>query len=326
MSSKRVTLSAAKQALLARRLKARGADALEPSPLARTESSYPVSSGQERLWFIDQYNPNTDTYNVTHGVRWRGPLDRSALDRAVRELVARHEALRARFEIEDGSPVQRIAPASDWKLDELELEGRDREAQLRRVAEQLTRRPFELSRGPLFRATLVRVDANDHVLLLVMHHAVTDGWSVRVLHHELFALYSAFAAGGPSPLAANRLSYIDYAAWQRRLLDAGHHDTELAYWKTELADVPALELPTDRPRPALQTHHGAVHTITLPAAVGGHGGADANVMENLVAALRANDPSLVLTSTAESLATHRIVFAAEQSRREGRVVSVDEVG
>ncbi len=201
---------------------------------------------------------------MPHAVRWRGPLDRDLLERALRELLARHEVLRARFEIEDGSPVQRIGPVADWRL--AVLDAGDSERDLLRSANDVAAQPFDLARGPLFRATLLRRTADDHMLVLVMHHAITDGWSIRILHRELVALYRAFAAGEPSPLTPNRLTYLDYAAWQRRLLDTGHHDAELAYWKRELADAPVLELPTDRPRPALQTYRGASHVVEISVA------------------------------------------------------------
>ncbi|HVK89482.1 MAG TPA: amino acid adenylation domain-containing protein, partial [Kofleriaceae bacterium] len=267
MTTKRSKLSPEKQALLAKRLRAlRGGDAIELAPIPRDgrDGPFPLSSGQERLWFVDQFEPNTSTYNVPLGVRWQGALDVHALERALRELVVRHEALRTRFDVEDGSPVQRIGPADTWSMSVVDVAGdADPSARAARLANEVAEQAFDLSRGPLFRATLLRIAPDEHLLVLVMHHTVTDGWSFRILHRELFALYTAFVAEQPSPLTPIRLTYVDYATWQRKLVANGHHDAELAYWKRALAGAPTLELPTDRPRPAQQTFRGASCTFAL---------------------------------------------------------------
>ncbi|HEX9935823.1 MAG TPA: amino acid adenylation domain-containing protein, partial [Longimicrobium sp.] len=236
-------------------------------PVERTEA-LPLSFAQERLWFIDQLEPGSTVYNIPVARRLGGALDVAALERALGEIVRRHESLRTVFGEVDGSPVQVIAPFGGFTLPVEDLsrlgEG-DREAALRRRAGEEARRPFDLAAGPLFEAGLLRLGEEDHVLLLSMHHIVSDGWSMGVLFRELSALYEAYRDGRESPLAEPPVQYADYAVWQREQLAGEALDRQLAYWRERLAGAPELlELPTDHPRPAEQTFRGAHERIELP--------------------------------------------------------------
>jgi non-ribosomal peptide synthetase component F len=231
----------------------------------------PLSFAQERLWFLDRLQAGNAAYNVPVSFRMAGVIDVAALERSLIELVRRHEALRTSFMVVDGRPVQVVAPRGEVALAVEELGGaaaaeREAEAQRRAAAEAL--RPFDLGRGPLLRARLLRLSPSDHVLLLTLHHIVADGWSMGVLVRELGALYGAFAAGRPSPLAELALQYADFAVWQRQWLQGAVLEGLLGYWRAQLAGAPLLlELPSDRPRPAVQSFRGAVQAVQLPAAV-----------------------------------------------------------
>ncbi|MFL5382886.1 MAG: non-ribosomal peptide synthetase, partial [Longimicrobiaceae bacterium] len=245
-----------------------GAPALPPVvPVERT-GALPLSFAQERLWFIDRLEPGSAVYNIPVARRLAGALDEAALERALGEIVRRHETLRTVFREVDGSPVQVIAPFDGFALPVEDLSGlgeADREAAVRRRAGEEARRAFDLSAGPLFQAGLLRLGEEDHVLLLSMHHVVSDGWSMGVLFRELSALYAAYREGGESPLPEPEVQYADYAVWQREQLEGEVLDRQLAYWRERLARAPELlELPTDRPRPAEQTFRGAHERIELP--------------------------------------------------------------
>ncbi len=227
-------------------------------PTPRGEAA-PVSFAQERMWFFDQMEPGSAVYNIPQALRLRGALHVAALERALTEILRRHEILRTTFRSDASGPVQVVHPAQPVALP---VEAVQDEAAL----EEEARRPFDLAAGPLFRARLLRLRDDEHVLLVSMHHIVSDGWSLGVFARELSALYSASVRGDESPLAALAVQYADYAAWQREQLSGQRLDAELAYWTERLRGAPALlELPTDRPRPAVQTHRGASHRFTLPA-------------------------------------------------------------
>ena len=236
--------------------------------LNRTRTA-PAAFAQERLWFLDRMDPGGTVYTLPAALRLTGVLDVAALERALGEIVRRHEALRTTFAESDGRPVQVIAPFAGFALPVEDLSGREdaeREAEVRRRAAADAARPFDLAAGPLFRASLLRLADGEHVLLLCIHHAVSDGWSMGVLFRELSALYAAFRDGAPSPLAEPPLQYADYAAGQRERLRGDALDRQLAYWRRRLAGAPALlELPTDRPRPAVQSYRGATERIALGA-------------------------------------------------------------
>jgi amino acid adenylation domain-containing protein len=237
------------------------ADSVLPlEPVERTED-LPLSLMQERLWFLDQLNPGNTSYNMPSAVQLRGPLDVDALGRSFQALVERHETLRTVFRSVEGQPRQAIIDRLDVDLPVIDLTdiGDDRrEAEVGYRAEIQARTPFDLANGPLFRIELLRLGETEHVLLVTLHHIVSDGWSQNVLVQEVAVLYEAFSQGRPSPLEPLDIQYADYAVWQRGYLEGEPLERQLAYWKEQLAGAPAsLNLPTDRPRPAVQSHRGA---------------------------------------------------------------------
>ncbi|HEY0014798.1 MAG TPA: amino acid adenylation domain-containing protein, partial [Longimicrobium sp.] len=206
-------------------------------PVERTEA-LPLSFAQERLWFIGRLEPRSAVYNIPVAWRLGGALDEAALEHALGEIVRRHEALRTVFVEVDGSPVQVIARFGGFALPVEDLSGLsegDREAAVRRRAGEEARRAFDLSAGPLFRAALLRLGAEEHMLLLSMHHIVSDGWSMEVLYRELSALYGAYREGRTSPLPELPVQYADYAVWQRAQLEGEALDQQLSYWRERLA-------------------------------------------------------------------------------------------
>ncbi len=237
-------------------------------PLA-DRSDLPLSFAQQRLWFLDRLDPGSPVYNLPAAFRVLGPLDRQALELALNEVFRRHEALRTTFaEGSDGEPRQVVAPFRATALPEIDLSGllpAAARGEADRLAALEARRPFDLGRGPLARALLLRLGTREHHLLFLCHHVVFDGWSVGVLQSELGALYATFAAGRPSPLPEPALQYGDFAVWQRRLLSEEMVATQLAYWRERLAGAPeAVELPTDRPRPPAQSFRGAILAEGFP--------------------------------------------------------------
>ncbi|HEX6367447.1 MAG TPA: amino acid adenylation domain-containing protein [Longimicrobium sp.] len=239
-------------------------------PRRRGMSVAPLSSGQQRLWFLDRFEAVPGLYSVP-GVLRMGPTDPAVLERALNELVRRHESLRTTFAVVNGRPVQVVAPAGRLPLpvdDLAAVPPAEREAAVARAAAAEVARPFDLARGPLFRARLLRLSPAEHVLLLCMHHIVSDGWSLNVVFRELRELYPAFALGLPSPLPEPELQYADFAEWQREHLAAGALRGQLEWWMEALRDAPAfLELPADRPRPAVQGFRGAVHPLAIDPGV-----------------------------------------------------------
>ncbi len=255
-------------ALRVESLRRAAASQLPPVVPVERDGPLPLSFAQERLWFLDRMQPGTATYNMPAALRLAGTLDAPALERALGEVVRRHEALRTVFADGDGGPVQTIAPFGGFTLpaeDLTALPGEAREAAARQRMADEAGRPFDLAAGPLFRAALLRLSADEHVLLLTLHHIVGDGWSMGVLFREMTALYAAFVQGGESPLAPLPVQYADAAVWQREQLQGPVLDGQLAYWKEQLAGAPeVLDLPTDRPRAAVQTQRGGMVSATLP--------------------------------------------------------------
>ncbi|KAF1072469.1 MAG: Linear gramicidin synthase subunit D [Pseudomonas citronellolis] len=230
----------------------------------------PLSAAQSRLWFFWQLEPNSAAYNVPGALRLRGALDLDALRRTFEALVARHETLRTTFVDSEGEARQRIHPRLALELPLHDLrEHADPEAQARRLAESCAAQPFDLREGPLLRLNLLRLAEQEHVLLLTLHHIVSDGWSIRVLVDEFARLYAAFAAGREAELAALPVQYADYAHWQRELLAGAEGQRQLDWWKARLgAEQPVLELAADRPRPAVQSYRGGSLGFSLDADLG----------------------------------------------------------
>jgi amino acid adenylation domain-containing protein len=252
----RAIFEAPNVAALAKVVRALTASAgLEPIVRVERGKPSPASFAQARLWFLDQMDPGSATYNVATAHRLEGTLDRAALERSLQALVARHEALRTTFVADAGELQQVIHPSFVLKLRAVAASSED-DARVQIAGE--VHAPFDLARGPVLRATLVRLGPTTHVLVLCMHHIATDGWSMEVLFRELSALYRAFTAGAPSPLEPPRVDYVDFASWQRTGLGKGDTlEKQLAFWKAHLAGAPtALELPTDRPRPAMKQYRG----------------------------------------------------------------------
>jgi amino acid adenylation domain-containing protein len=245
-----------------------GALPKEPSlqPVFRS-GKLPLSFSQQRLWFLDQYEPGKPFYNIPFGLRFSGPLNITALEQSLDEIIRRHELLRTVFSVVDGEPVQIIAPPVRGSLALVDLRDRsenEREDETRRLANGEARRAFDLREGPLCRTTLIRLAEDDHLLVLVMHHIVSDGWSMGVFHRELSSLYRAFSQSQPSPLADLPIQYADYAVWQRQWFKGPELERQLSYWKKQLGGAPViLSLPTDHPRPAVQSYRGARRTMEL---------------------------------------------------------------
>ncbi|MEA2694984.1 MAG: hypothetical protein QOJ16_4371, partial [Acidobacteriota bacterium] len=228
-------------------------------PAARPRE-IPLSFAQERLWFLDQLDPGSVAYNMPLPVRLSGALKPAVLAAVLDEVVRRHEVLRTTFPVSAGRPVQAIAPPGELALPLIDLAGlpgEARAAETARLGAADTARPFDLARGPLIRADLLRLAASEHALLLSLHHIASDGWSIGVLIREVAALYTAFAAGRPSPLPELAVQYADFALWQRGWLAGETLAGELAYWRERLAGAPeVLDLPLDLPRPAVRTFRG----------------------------------------------------------------------
>jgi amino acid adenylation domain-containing protein/thioester reductase-like protein/non-ribosomal peptide synthase protein (TIGR01720 family) len=233
-------------------------------PVAR-DGTLPLSFAQERLWFLAQLEP-TRPFNLPVAVRLRGPLNVAALAQSLSAIVQRHEVLRTTFATTEGHPVQVIAPPRPLALpvvDLRQLPAPEREAEVRRRATAEAQQPFALAQGPLVRVTLLWLGEAEHVVLLTLHHIVTDGWSLGVLAQELLALYPACVAGQPAPLPALPIQYADFAVWQRQWLQGEVLEEQLAYWRQQLANLPVLDLPTDRPRSAVRTFRGATQAFGL---------------------------------------------------------------
>src|SRR6185503_13726313 len=228
---------------------------------------FPLSFAQQRLWFLHLLDPQSSAYNMPFALRLSGQLDIPALERALNEIVRRHEVLRTTFDALDGEPVQLIATTQPLEVlltDLSSLPPEQREAETRRLVVQDALQPFDFARGPMLRASLLRLGAEEHVLSLTMHHIVSDGWSMGVLVHEFAALYTAFSSDRPSPLAELPIQYADYAQWQREWLSGEVLAEQQSYWKQQLEGAPpVLELPTDRPRPAVQSFKGGTEIFTL---------------------------------------------------------------
>jgi amino acid adenylation domain-containing protein len=263
-------LSPERRELLTRLLQKQGVKTtrLPIAPRKSANGEAPLSFAQQRLWFLDQLEPGSSFYNIFDTLSFDEPLNITALEESLNEIVRRHEVLRTTFRVVDRQPVQIIAPRLKLPLEVINLghlSPLEREIEAARLSSEESRRPFDLSSGPLMRATLLRFETEESILLLTMHHITSDGWSLDVLSRELRALYAALREGRQSPLPELPIQYADFAVWQREWLQGEVLESQLSYWKKQLSGAPsALELPTDRPRPLVPTYRGASQSRALP--------------------------------------------------------------
>ena len=263
-------MSGAKRDLLQRYLSGR----INPKPTSRLlinrqaqDKPTQTSFGQERLWFIEQLLPGSAIYNLPIAVRLSTALDISILEKSLNEVVRRHETLRTTFATVDGQPKPVIAPNLRLIISVVDLSNvpqHERETTAGRLTNEEALRPFDLATGPLIRVSLIRLGDDSQILLVTMHHIISDGWSTAIFFQELSLLYKAFSKGEKSPLAELPIQYADYAAWQREWLQGPGFEKHLSYWRKSLSGkLPVLDLPTDRPRPPMQTHRGARESLRL---------------------------------------------------------------
>jgi len=239
------------------------AERSDPGTIRRTaiREAAPLSFAQQRLWFLDQLEPGSSMYNMARRIRMEGQLDRAALERAFQALIARHESLRTTFPSANGEPSQVVAPVRDLRMEFTDLTGmgpEDRDRAAQQISLEESRAPFDLAQGPLFRVRLLQLASEDHLLVFVLHHIISDAWSMGLLFGELGELYSAYVTGGEAALPELPIQYVDYAAWQRDWLQGSVLADELEYWKKHIeADPPPIDLPRRRSGPDATAPAGA---------------------------------------------------------------------
>ncbi|WP_414582651.1 amino acid adenylation domain-containing protein [Scytonema sp. PCC 10023] len=265
---RRSKLSPAKQAILEKRLRGEH----EPNtqqiviPRRTQQSPAPLSAAQQRLWFLQQLEPQSSVYNEFACIRLKGILNLAALEKSFNEIVRRHESLRTSFETLDEQTVQVIHPRVSIELPVVNLSNLPQalqEAEVEQLSAEIARKPFDLASSSLLRGMLLQTGEQEHLLLLVIHHIVCDGWSIQVLNQELAVLYEAFCAEKSSPLSELPIQYADYSIWQHQWLQGEREKTQLSYWKQQLADAPTTSVPTDRQRPPVQSFQGAASFFKL---------------------------------------------------------------
>ncbi|MBD2510596.1 non-ribosomal peptide synthase/polyketide synthase [Nostoc muscorum FACHB-395] len=258
----------AELAQLIQQLQQQDLELAAPPILRRTNNAeLPLSYAQQRLWFLDQFEPDSPFYNIPIGLRFVGSVNIAALEQSFKEIIHRHEALRTNFVSVDGKPTQIIQIEPNWSLTVVELQHlalTEQEKAAQKLVQQQAIEPFDLAHDALIRATLVVLSPTEQWLSVSIHHVVSDGWSIGVFIEELQALYNAYSQGQPSPLLPLPIQYADFALWQRQWLVGELLNSQLSYWKEQLANAPTfLPLPTDRPRPAVQTFNGAYLEFAL---------------------------------------------------------------
>jgi amino acid adenylation domain-containing protein len=268
LSERIASLSPGKRELLEQRLQANKSTAVSERIEPRSpQGTAPLSFAQQRLWFLDQLEPNLSFYNLPFAFRLNGPIHLAALDQAMNEIVRRHEVLRTTFAREAGQPVQVVREKMQIGLPVTDLTDQpaeDRESEAARLAALEAAAPFDLHSDAMLRARILKLGETHHVMLVTMHHIASDGWSMGVLFRELTALYEAFSRGKSSPLPPLPIQYADFAVWQRSHLRGRRLEELLAYWRSRLAGAPPLlELPTDRPRPLVQNFQGAAYQVNV---------------------------------------------------------------
>jgi amino acid adenylation domain-containing protein len=236
------------------------------SRAGREGMKLPLSFAQQRLWFLDQLMPNNPFYNIPGSVGLEGRLDLAALERVINEITRRHEALRTRIEVEAGEPVQVIDAPERRRLEIVDLTSltwEEREEEANRILREEAETGFDLSRGPLLRVKVLKLEEERHALLYTMHHIVSDGWSMEILSREVGALYQAYIAGEEAPLEELEIQYADFAVWQRKYLTGKVLEREVSYWKNQLKDAAVMDLPTDYPRPASPSYRGGRERVWI---------------------------------------------------------------
>ncbi|MFN6517006.1 MAG: non-ribosomal peptide synthetase [Nostoc sp. CreGUA01] len=265
MDKKYSNLSPAKKALL-EKWKG-GKFQADTIPKRQVSNTIPLSFSQQRLWFIDQLYHGSSFYNIPIAFHIKGQLNITALGQSLNEILNRHEVWRTNFTLVNGEPVQNIAPKLTWDLPIINLEhlsGKDWESDVKQLAAKEATKPFNLAKGLLVKATLLHLSEDEHILLVTMHHIITDGWSCGVFLRELSTLYAAFSTNQPSPLPELTIQYADFTIWQRDRIQGEFLATQLNYWKQQLSgELPVLQLPTDRPRPTVTTFAGAKEYFTF---------------------------------------------------------------
>lgn len=267
---RRSKLSPTKQAILEKRLQGKVNSQVKVILKRSQTSPAPLSFAQQRLWFLHQLDPASTAYNESGFVRLTGSLNIAALQQSINEIVQRHESLRTTFKIVEGQPFQVIAPSLSIILPIIDLQNLpeiEREQKIQRLITKEAKRVFDLVHEPLLRIILLRLSKTEYLVQFTLHHIVMDGWSVGVFVHELAVLYKAFCAGLLSPLPELSIQYADFALWQRQWLQTEVLEVEMAYWKQQLDSLPILRLPTDLPRPVVQTFRGARQSLVLPKAL-----------------------------------------------------------
>ncbi|OWY69320.1 non-ribosomal peptide synthetase [cyanobacterium TDX16] len=239
---------------------------MNTNPVSNAEFDFPASFAQQRLWFLHALAPGNPFYNISAAIRLHGHLNMTALEQTFNEIVRRHEALRTKFEMSEGQLHQVVVESVSVPLaivDLRTLPASDREAAAKQQAIALSQRPFNLSADLLLRLTIFQLDASEYILLLNLHHIIADGWSIGVLVRELGVLYAALGTGKPSPLEDLPIQYADFAHWQQEWLQGEVLESQLSYWRSQLADLAVLNLPTDRARSPIQSYQGATHNFQL---------------------------------------------------------------
>jgi pristinamycin I synthase 3 and 4 len=268
ISQRRSGLTQAQRERLTNRIKGTSPSAEMFTGVTRRpqRESAPLSFSQDRLWFLDQLRPGDPAYNIRIVTRFHGAFDKSLLERVINEIVDRHEILRTRFCEVDGQPQQIIDQIHSYHLADHEIVSAEElaERDVMRLVFEEGMRPFDLTRGPLFRLRVLRLSGEEHLVAMTIHHIISDGWSLRILAGEIRSLYSAFMMSRPSPLTELPVQYGDYATWQRSRLTGKLLEEQLQYWRNRLFNAPVLDIPTDRVRPPLQSSNGAIVSVDVP--------------------------------------------------------------
>ena len=264
-----------KEALKARKaeildLLTRNGERNQPAPMERStqDGLTSPSLAQQRLWFLEQFDPGGTAYIISGGLRFKGTVNRAALENSLREMIRRHEVLRTSIIDVDGFPKAVVRPLDDWSMEIVSLPGLTESEQIRelkKIAAERSNHHFDLSSAPLLRACLVEFDGEDYGFLIEVHHICCDGWSMGVLTEELAQLYDAYSAGPPSPLPELPIQYSDYARWHRKFIEEGGMQSQISYWQQKLrGPLPTIDLPSDRPRPPVMTFRGTRLRQKLP--------------------------------------------------------------